>query len=299
MKPNIKVSRIVLLSISFVVVAGLIFMATEQATATEPIKQQVLVDKARIIVNSFVTDPDMAWLRDHMREAKGILIVPSLLKAGFVFGGSGGRGVLLVQDEKTGKWSQPAFYNLGSVSWGIQIGAKTSEVVMMVMTQKGLESLYTSSFKLGGDASIAVGPVGGGAEAATAPSLKVDFISFARSKGAFFGFSLDGAIIKTNDEWNNAYYAKEVRPVDILVTHSVSNPDSAKLRAAVSKASHVAQKEAVPQVKGQYHEVQSGDTLNGISKKYSVPVDELCRLNNISKEKPIYPGQKILLAPKK
>jgi lipid-binding SYLF domain-containing protein len=234
MKTSHKVSRVVVHSIICVLVAGVISLAGIPATA-EPLKQQVLVDEARITVDNFVADPDMTWFLGHAEDAKGLFIVPSLLKAAFIFGGSGGRGVLLVRDEKTGKWSEPAFYNMGSVSWGLQVGAKKSEVIMMVMTQRGLESLYTSSFKLGGNVSVAAGPVGSGVEGATAPSLKVDYISFARSKGAFIGLSLDGAIIKTNDDWNNAYYDKPVRPVDILVTHNVSNPKSAELRKAVSK----------------------------------------------------------------
>ena len=118
-------------------VAGLFALATTPATAGDTAKQQVLVDKARITVNNFAADPDMAWFRNHVKDAKGLLIVPGLLKGGFVWGGSGGRGVLLVRDEKTSEWSEPAFYSMGSVSWGLQIGGKKSEVIMMVMTRKG------------------------------------------------------------------------------------------------------------------------------------------------------------------
>ncbi len=104
------------------------------------------------------------------------------------------------------------------------------------MSRKGLESLHSSSIKLGGEVSVAAGPVGAGAEAATSPALSADFISFARSKGVFAGISLQGAVIKINDDWNNAYYGKPVRPVDILVTREVSNPGAAKLLEAVEKA---------------------------------------------------------------
>lgn len=209
------------------------------AAAQEPAEQQGLVDKARITFQSFMTDQNMVWLRDNLSQAKGLLIVPELLKGGFVIGGSGGSGVLLVRDEKTGEWSQPVFYTLGSVTFGFQIGGEKSEIIMMVRTQRALETLYTSSFKLGGDTSVAAGPVGIGAKA----TVLTDFLSFARSKGAYAGISLEGAVIKIRDGWNQAYYGKQVRPVDIVVKGGVSNPGSDALRAAIQKT---AQQEIKP-----------------------------------------------------
>ncbi len=178
----------------------------------------------------------MSWLRDHLKETKGLLIVPSLLKGGYILGGSGGSGVLVVRDEKTGDWSEPAFYTMGSVTFGLQIGGEAAEVIMMVRTQRALDSLYASSFKLGGDTSVAAGPVGIGAKS----NVVADFLSFTRSKGAYAGVSLEGAVIKIRNEWNRAYYGKEVRPVDILAKRSVSNPGSADLRVALAKAAEKA-----------------------------------------------------------
>jgi lipid-binding SYLF domain-containing protein len=200
--------------------------------AEKPVEQQGLVDKARITFESFMADENMEWFKEHVNEAEGFLIVPDLLKGGFFLGGSGGSGVLVVKDEKTGDWSQPAFYTLGSVTFGLQIGGEKSEVIMMIRKRNTLESFYSSSFKLGGDTSAAVGPVGVGAKATVTASI----ISFARSKGAFIGLSLEGAVIKTSDSSNKAYYGKEVRPVDILVKKDVSNPGSAALRQALKKA---------------------------------------------------------------
>jgi len=209
-------------------VAGLLL----PALAAEAAEEQLLVDKARITFESFMADPNMTYLKEHLREAKGILIVPSLLKAGFVFGGSGGSGVLIVNDAKKGQWSQPAFYTIGSVSFGLQIGGEAAEVIMMIRTQKAVDALLTSSFKLGGDTSISVGPVGAGAKS----NVVADIFSFSRSKGAFAGLALDGSVVATRDEWNAAYYGKPTSPVDILVKHSVSNPGSAALRSTVAKA---------------------------------------------------------------
>lgn len=226
----------------FILTSGLFFMTSIMTSPAEASEQLLLVDKARITIESFTTDPDLTWFRDHVKDAKGLLIVPQMLKGAFFVGGSGGRGVLVVHDEKTGKWSQPAFYTLGGASFGLQFGGQASEVVLMVMSQKGIEALFTSSFKLGADVNVAIGPKGAGIEGSTAPNLSADYLSFARTKGAFAGISLEGAVIKTNDGWNEAYYGKPVRPVDIVLTREVSNPKSAELCAAVAKITRPAQK---------------------------------------------------------
>jgi lipid-binding SYLF domain-containing protein len=170
-----------LLNMWFSLVASmLVVLAIASATAQEPLNQQLLVDKARITTDTFVADPNMIWLRTHLKDAKGVLIVPELLKGAFVVGGAGGTGVLLARDEETGKWTEPAFYSMGSASLGLQIGGQKSEVILMMMTRKALESLYASSVKLGGDFSVAAGPLGLGAatKGVTAP-----IVSYARTKG--------------------------------------------------------------------------------------------------------------------
>ena len=201
--------------------------------AQEDLKPQILVDQALVTLNNFVAAADMEWFTKHLKEAKGVFIVPQLLKAGFIFGGSGGRGVVLLRDEKTGRWGEPAFYSIGSVCFGLQIGGESSEVVMQIRTQGGVESLYGSSFKLGGDTSIALGPVGAGA---AGKGVTADLVSFSRAQGAFAGLALDGSVIKVNDDFNKDYYGKEVRPTDILVKKDVSNPGAARLREGLYKA---------------------------------------------------------------
>lgn len=208
--------------------------ASTPATTEEPLAQQLLVDRARIAADSFIGDPDMQWAREHLNQAKGLLIMPDLYKGAWFLGGSGGRGVLLVRDQGTGEWVGPAFYNIGSVSFGLQFGGQKSEVVLMVMTQKGLEKLYSTTVKIGGETSIAVGPLGAGVQGAMS-SLNVDYVSFARTKGAFIGIALDGAVVDENYGWNKAYYGKAVRPVDIFVAHDAINPNSDKLRTTVAR----------------------------------------------------------------
>lgn len=287
-KRSVKLSKIV-----FTAVAGFLFLGlTMETAAGEASEQQILVDKARITFQSFMNDQNMSWLHENLGQAKGLLIIPSALKGGFIVGGSGGRGVLVVKDAKTGQWTQPGFYTLGSVTFGLQIGGEAAEVIMMVRSQKGIDKLLTTSFKLGGDTSVAAGPVGAGAKT----TITADVLSFARSKGAYAGANFEGAVIKTRDKWNQAYYGKPIRPLDIFIKRSVSNPGSAELRREIAKAANAAQMKPVSQAKGQYHVVSSGDTLSKIGKRYGISVDELCRLNNMKKTDTIHPGQKLLVS---
>lgn len=224
-------------SVHIVIFFSIFACATTPSTTNGPIMQQLLVDEARVVIDTFAADPEMGWYREYLKDAKGVLIVPDLYKGAWFLGGSGGRGVLLVRDQETGKWFGPAFYTMGSVSFGLQFGGQKSEAIILVMTQKGIKSLQKTSVKLGGDVSIAAGPMGIGAQGATAPSLNVDYITFTRSIGAFIGISLDGAVIDENYDWNKVYYGKPVRPPDILVAHGPTNPNAANLRMAVAKVS--------------------------------------------------------------
>jgi SH3 domain-containing YSC84-like protein 1 len=219
--------------IGWVVLAMVVFAFSAQTVlASEPVKEQGTVDKSLVTFRNFMADKQMGWLQKNLKDAKALLIIPNLLKAGFVWGGSGGSGVLVVRDEKTGEWSEPAFYSIGSVTFGLQIGGESAEVIMMVRTQKALDALFTTEFKLGGDTSIAAGPVGAGAKSA----VTTDIVSFAKSKGLFAGLNLEGSMLKVSDDSNKAYYNQAVSPVDIIVKKTVSNPGADALRNALKKA---------------------------------------------------------------
>lgn len=194
-------------------------------------EQQELVAKAETTLQNFLRAPEMTWLQQNISRAKAVLVAPEIFKAGFIFGGSGGRALLLAHDSSTGQWRGPAFYTLATASVGFQAGILVSENVTLVMTDKGLNSLLAPSVKLGGDASIAAGPVGAGAAA----DVTTDFLSFARSKGVYGGLNLDGTLISVSNEWNNAYYAKSVLPPDILLRGNVSNPAATNLLAIIAK----------------------------------------------------------------
>ena len=198
--------------------------------------QKQLVDNAKHTLEGFMDDPQLTWFQDHVKDAKGLLIVPQLLKGAFIFGAEGGSGVFIVRDKDSTNWSNPAFYVLGGLSFGFQWGGQASEVIFMARTDGAVESLYTSSFKLGGDASIAAGPYGAGIEGSTTANLNADFLSFSRSKGAFAGISFKGAVIYASDDSNEAYYGKAIHPSDILLKKSATNPHAAGLREAAKKA---------------------------------------------------------------
>ena len=177
-------------------------------------------------------DPDMTWFRDNLKNARAVLISPEIVKAGFVLGGSGGRAVMLAKDAATGRWEGPAFYNLATASIGFQAGVSVSQTVMLVMNEKAMNSFLSNKFKLGGDASVAAGPVGAGAQS----SVQADVYTFARSKGLYGGLNFDGTVVTINGAWNKAYYGKAVTPVNILIQHSVTNPGADTLKAEIAKA---------------------------------------------------------------
>lgn len=200
------------------------------ASADSPAEIQAFVKKAEATVETFAADDLVAdQFRDLAPQAKGVLILPTSVKGGFILGGSGGNAAMLARDPTTGQWSYPAFYILGSITFGLQIGGEVSEIIMLVMTQKGVDAVLGGSFKLGADVSVAAGPVGAGGKAQTA-----DVLAWARSKGAYAGLNLEGAVIEPKDSWNAVYYDKTgVRPLDILVNRSVKNPQADSLRASV------------------------------------------------------------------
>jgi len=212
-------------------VVALVFAATGTAQAQS--EQQKLVSAADATLSHFLHDPDMTWLQQNIHRAKAVMIAPEVAKAGFIFGGSGGRAVTLARDAKTGRWVGPAFYTMATASVGFQAGISVSEVVTLVMSEKGLNSLLAPSVKLGGDASVAAGPIGAGAKS----DVVSDFITFSRAKGIYGGLNLDGTVIAISNEWNETYYGKKgILPPDILVRMSARNKGADKLLGDVARA---------------------------------------------------------------
>jgi len=204
--------------------------AVAQQSGASP---QATVDAAAATVKELSADSGYRDIAAYLHRAKGVMVVPQLLKAGLIVGGQVGDAVVLSRT-KDGGWSAPAFYQLAGGSIGLQIGAEASQVIIAIMTDKGLNQLMTEQVKVGVDASISVGTVGGGAGASSVGSLKADMVSFSRSKGLFGGGALDGSLIRPQPEKNVAYYGAGTKVEDILIQRSVSNAGAAKLQAALS-----------------------------------------------------------------
>lgn len=193
---------------------------------------KALIDQAETTLKNFMNDPDMKWFGKHLQEAKGIYIVPKLTKGAFIFGVEGGNGVVLARDEKGG-WSEPVFYETSAASFGLQAGAQSQEAILLITSQKAVDSLLANKIKLGADGSVAIGPKGEGADT----NLTADFITFTRAKGLYAGVSFDGALIRSRDELNAAYYGQDVRPSDIIIAHKAKpNPNSKELHGMLAAA---------------------------------------------------------------
>ena len=195
--------------------------------------QQELIDKSRITFDKLITHEEFTELPNYVRQAKALLIFPSLIKGGFIIGGEGGTGVLVVRDQARG-WSDPAFYTLAAGSIGLQIGGQVSEVVFTIMSENALNAILDNQMKFGGDVSIAAGPLGKTLEASTTTNLEADVYSFGKTAGLFGGVSFEGAGILKRDSWNEGYYGAGATPYAIVVERKFTNPNTQALRDALA-----------------------------------------------------------------
>ena len=209
-------------------------LAAMPVAALAQTEQQALVDRATLTVQEVVTDTKGADLISLLQRARGVMICPRLFKAGFIFGGQGGSCVLLARDG-AGSWSDPAFYDLGSGSFGLQIGIQDSELMMIILTEKGLGAVMDSQFKIGADASLAIATLGAGIEGATTAAVGADIVAFAKARGLFAGVSLSGTGLTTNTDWNQAYYGQPLAARQIVVQMQANNPGADPLRAILTR----------------------------------------------------------------
>lgn len=179
--------------------------------------QQLVVDKARIVVESFLNDPDFAKMRVYVQNAYAVLIVPDLLKGGFFIGVEHGTGVLLARDPQSGTWSEPAFYDIWGGSFGLQFGGQTSDAIFTLMNPGAVQKLLSSRFQLGADASVAVGELGAGVGAGTTVQFGEDVYAFARNMGLYGGLALDGTYAMPRDTWNQAFYGQPLTAEQIVI----------------------------------------------------------------------------------
>ncbi len=166
------------------------------------------LDDSSKILNELLGAPDNGIPDDVFKSAKCVAVVPSMVKGGFVFGAEHGRGVATCRTDKG--WSAPAMFVITGGSWGAQIGAQAVDLVMLIMNERGMNDLLSSKFKLGGNGSVAAGPVGRDASASTDWKMKAEVLTYSRTRGLFAGLTLDGAVIKQDDDSTGALYGHQV-----------------------------------------------------------------------------------------
>jgi len=204
--------------------------------ATAQGEEQVLVDRATLTVQEMLSGSDgpQTDAVGLLRRARAVMVCPRVFRAGFIVGGQGGGCVLLARDG-AGSWSSPAFYSMGSGSIGFQIGVQDAQVMMMILTDKGLSALMDSQFKIGADASIAVATVGGGIAGATTAAVGADIVTVARTRGLFAGVAFDGSLLSSRSESNRVFYGQGYSARQIVIDMAAHNPGADPLRAMLMR----------------------------------------------------------------
>ena len=208
-------------------------------------EEQTLVDRATLTVQDMMSQSVSQDPRIMLGRARAVMICPRLFKAGFIVGGEGGSCVLLAR-AGNGTWSYPAFYGLGSGSVGFQIGIQDSELMMLIMTPRGLNAVMDSQFKLGANASIAVATIGGSVGVSTTAAVGADILAFAITRGLFGGVALEGSIMSIRSDWNQAYFGQPYSARQIVMQMVGANPGADPLRAVLTQYGSGAVQAAAP-----------------------------------------------------
>jgi SH3 domain-containing YSC84-like protein 1 len=201
-------------------------------------KLNIKISESDDLIREIMQMPEQGIPTDLLSKAEAIVIFPSMLKAGFIFGGRYGTGVALHKNKKTRKWSAPCFYRVAGGSWGLQIGGQVVDLVLIITNERGMNGLLQNNFTLGGDAAVSAGPVGRNAEIATDLFLKAGILSYSRSKGLFAGIALDGAVLSPMADANQQYYGSSLSSYDILMANKVQpTPEGRALIETIDKYS--------------------------------------------------------------
>jgi SH3 domain-containing YSC84-like protein 1 len=211
-------SAVRLIAVVAVVMTGLAG-APAQAQISE---QEQLVARSRLVLDAFLSDPQFESIRVYVQNAYAVLIMPQMLKAGFLIGANYGTGVLLARDSQSGEWGPPAFYGMGGGSIGLQIGLQSSDMIFTIMNEGALDKLLAHGLKFGADAGVAAGPLGAEVGTGTTTNLGEDIYVWGMSQGLFGGFWLDGTLILPKNDWNQAYYGRPIQPEEIVHQRSVA-----------------------------------------------------------------------------
>ena len=197
-------------------------------------KRQSLVDQSLGSARKVLSGKDFPDALKLMPKARAVLVIPELVQGGFIIGAAGGRGVLMTRSGQ-GNWSYPAFYGMGSGSVGLQVGGKVSEIVFIILTEKGLQAMLDHKFKVGAEAGVTMVAVGAGIEGATTAAVGTDIVAFANSNGLFVGASLEGSFIDADNDWNALYYGAGATGRAIVADRRYTNPGAEPIRQFFAK----------------------------------------------------------------
>src|SRR3989338_2907448 len=203
------------------------FIAPSFAWADSPAALEARILDSKRVLDEIMVAPDVSIPEEMLGKAKAIAIYPNVLKAGFIFGGRFGKGVVSAKDA-SGNWSPVSFSTLGGGSWGLQSGGQATDLILVIMNERGLNGLLSNNFKLGADASVAAGPVGRQTEAGTDLTLSSGILAYSRNRGLFAGVSFDGVVLTQDNHSNSAYYGKLVTSRDVLTGGAVGAQPSSK-----------------------------------------------------------------------
>ena len=175
------------------------------------------IDEVIAVLHEIMSAPDASMPETLLERSVGIAVFPSTVRAGFFLGGQRGHGVIAARDEETGAWSAPAFLTLTGGSIGLQVGAQSVDIILLIQNRRGLSRLLDNQFKLGGDASAAVGPVGRTLEASTDLQMTAEILSYSRSRGVFAGVTLGGATLRADRDANERFYGERLDSREIVL----------------------------------------------------------------------------------
>lgn len=210
-------------------VAILMVATTVTAADNDKSKQEQRLQNAGQVLSEVLNIPDDVP-QDLLNKAKCVVVIPSVVKAAFVVGGSYGRGAMVCRtgDHFAGEWGAPSMMVLEGGSFGFQIGGSATDFVLLIMNEHGATSLLHSKVKLGADISAAAGPVGRSAEADTDAYMRAEILTYSRSRGLFAGVSLEGASLHSDNEGNEQLYGRKVNAQDIVMGHDTQTPQAAE-----------------------------------------------------------------------
>jgi lipid-binding SYLF domain-containing protein len=195
--------------------AALTLVAVTVAPAGAQKKELARVSDAATVFTEIMDAPDGGVPRSVLEKAEGIAIFPGVVRAGFIIGGQFGRGVICVRNAETGVWSAPAFIKIAGGSFGAQIGGQATDLILIIQSKLGVQRLLSNKFKIGGEASVAAGPVGRAAEASTDIQLRAMILSYSRSRGLFAGIAINGSTLGEDRDADKRVYGKEMGSRDV------------------------------------------------------------------------------------